>query len=58
MIDEQTFSDVYAIPRTIRNLIAATPVNREAAGRTVQRRVSLAELILKTDLLEKPVWAA
>lgn len=56
MIDEGIFSDVYAVPRTLRNLIASTPVTQ---GNFVgqQRRVSLAEQIVKTDLLEKPIWA-
>jgi Mg-chelatase subunit ChlD len=50
-IDERTFDDPYAIPRTLRALIAATPVERGA-------RVSLVERILATELLKKPVWAA
>jgi Mg-chelatase subunit ChlD len=50
-IDERTFGDPYAIPRTLRALIAATPVERSA-------RVSLVERILATELLQKPVWAA
>jgi hypothetical protein len=55
-IDERTFADPYAIPRTIRALIAATPVNQV---RTVAAsRETLAEMILKTDVLKKPAWAA
>jgi hypothetical protein len=55
MIDERTFADAYAIPRTIRALIAATPVGvRETAA----PRVTLVDTILKTELLKKPVWAA
>lgn len=57
MVDEETFQDAYALPQTISHLIASTPVNREVGGRTVQRRESLAERILKTDLLDKPIWA-
>jgi len=57
MVDPQTFSDPYAIPRTIRALIASTPVGRPSSGRTVAR-VSLVEEILKTALLAKPAWAA
>jgi hypothetical protein len=58
-IDEKTFDDVYAIPRTLRNLIAATPVNRPiAAAAPAAPRLSLVETVLKTDLLAKPAWAA
>ena len=54
MVDERTFADPYAIPRTIRALVAATPVG---TTRTTTSRVSPAETILKTDLLHKPAWA-
>lgn len=57
MIDERMFEDVYAVPRTLRALIAATPVGQTAAPTGV-KRVSLVDTILKTDLLKKPVWAA
>ncbi len=50
-IDERTFEDPYAIPRTLRALVASTPVERSA-------RVSLAARILETELLTKPIWAA
>ena len=50
-IDERTFDDPYAVPRTIRNLVAATPVG------AVTGRETLIDQILKTDLLEKPTWA-
>ena len=56
-IDEKTFADPYAIPRTIRALVASTPVsvaNRVAA--TPARR-TLVETILRTELLKKPAWA-
>jgi hypothetical protein len=59
MIEEGTFDDPYAVTRTIRNLIAATPVN-ENRGFTqppVRRRKTLIETILETPLLAKPVWA-
>ena len=56
MIDEGIFADPYAIPRTIRNLIAATPVGKATAR--VVPRVTLVETILKVDLLVKPAWAA
>jgi hypothetical protein len=55
-IDTQTFSDVYAIPRTIRALVASTPVSQTVA-RTTKPRLSLVETILKTDLLKKPTWS-
>jgi hypothetical protein len=56
MLDNNTFNDVYAIPRTIRAMMAATPVGTTSAG--VQRkRVSLVDEILKTELLKKPIWA-
>lgn len=58
MIDEKTFNDVYAIPRTIRNLVASTPVGVAARNVVQPIRVSLVETILKTDLLVKPAWAA
>jgi len=55
-VSEETFSDPYAIPRTIRNLIAATPINITAVRQAP--RVSLIETILQTELLKKPAWAA
>jgi hypothetical protein len=55
-IDERTFGDTYAIPRTIRALVLATPTGN-AAGHAAPR-VSLVDRILKTELLKKPVWAA
>ncbi len=57
LIDEQTFNDPYAIPRAVRTLVAATPVETKVDYSTPSR-VSLAEVILKTDLLKKPAWAA
>jgi Mg-chelatase subunit ChlD len=56
-IEESTFSDPYAIPRTIRALIASTPVGVSSVERTVQRE-TLVDQILKTKLLQKPAWAA
>jgi hypothetical protein len=56
-IDERVWADPYAIPRTIRNLIAATPVGQGAVRAHAPVRVTLVETILKTDLLKKPVWA-
>lgn len=58
MIEEQTFADPYAIPRTLRNLIASTPVAQVTArSATVPRRLTLVDQILQTELLKKPVWA-
>lgn len=56
MIDQKTFDDPYAIPRTIRALIAATPVG-QAQQAVAAPRVTLVDQILKTDLLRKPAWA-
>ena len=56
-IGEETFADPYAIPRTIRNIIAATPVTARATAAPV-RRQTLVEVIMKTELLRKPAWAA
>ena len=53
-IDEEIFSDPYAVPRTIRNIIASTPVGKVRGAR---KRTSLVEEILKTPLLQKPAWA-
>jgi Mg-chelatase subunit ChlD len=55
-IEEGIFADPYAVPRTLRNLIAATPVGKRT-GPTPSRRVSVIDSILKTPLLEKPAWA-
>ncbi|HEY8097451.1 MAG TPA: vWA domain-containing protein [Methylobacter sp.] len=55
-VDIATFVDPYAIPRTMRNLIASTPVG-VSVERQVQRE-TLIEIILKTQLLQKPAWAA
>lgn len=57
VIDERTFGDAYAIPRTIRALVAATPVGARTATAVAAPRVSLVHQILNTPLLEKPVWA-
>ena len=54
MIGNETFDDVYAIPRAIRALVAATPVGKPSEF----ARVSLIDQILDTPLLTKPVWAA
>lgn len=54
-VDEATFEDPYAVTRTLRHLIQATPVG-QTSGRPA--RESLVEQILRTDLLRKPAWAA
>lgn len=56
MIDAKTFEDPYAIPRTIRNLIAATPLDATPRAQATPR-VTLVDTILKTALLTKPEWA-
>lgn len=56
-IDEAVFADPYAIPRTVRNLIAATPVGAQV-GAVQPKRTTLVDTILKTDLLQKPAWAS
>ncbi len=55
MIDERTFEDPYAVPRTIRQLVSATPVGHVPSH---GRRVSLVDQILDTEMLQKPAWAA
>lgn len=55
-IDTGIFSDPYAIPRTIRAIIAATPVNQPARQAPAVRH-TLVDEILKTPLLPKPSWA-
>jgi hypothetical protein len=56
LIQENTFDDVYAIPRTIRALVAATPVGMVARVAATPR-VTLVDTILKTELLKKPAFA-
>lgn len=59
MLEEKTFEDVYSIPRTIRALVAATPVSQVLKQQApVFQRVTLVDTILKTELLVKPAWAA
>lgn len=55
LIDEAIFADPYAVTRTLRNLIAATPVGQ--SGASTQARAALVPTILATELLRKPVWA-
>lgn len=57
-IEEALFDDPYAVTNTLTNLIAATPVGQAVVGRPAPRRETLVEQILRTPLLEKPVWAA
>lgn len=58
MMDENTFDDPYAIPRTVQALVASTPVGQHRVGRPAPKRVTLVEQIIRTDLLQKPAWAA
>lgn len=57
-IDAAIFNDPYAVTRTLRNLIAATPVGRGVVRAVPVARVSLVETILKQPLLVKPTWAS
>ena len=54
-IDPKIFEDPYSIVRTIKNLIASTPVSIKQTASPI--RVSLIDTILKTELLKKPMWA-
>ncbi|MFT5685934.1 MAG: hypothetical protein ACI8RZ_006889, partial [Myxococcota bacterium] len=51
-ISEDMFGDAYSISRTLRNLIAATPL-----GERKTTRKSLLTTILETELLARPLWA-
>lgn len=57
-IEKEMFDDPYAVPQTIANLVASTPVAKRI-GRyaEVRPRQSLIDVVLKTELLKKPVWA-
>jgi len=58
-VDEGVFSDPYAAPRAIRDLVSSTPVDRAAAFALGGRaRETLAEKIAKTPILERPAWVA
>jgi len=66
-IDERIFGQVatggdvdpYAIPRTLRALIASTPVGATSGfGQVATPRVTLVDTILKTPLLRRPPWAS
>lgn len=57
-IDERIFADPYAIPRTIRAMISATPVGKAVPTATATPRLTLVDTILKTPLLKRPAWAA
>lgn len=56
-IEERIFEDPYAVPRTIRNIIASTPVGTSSAQAPAVSRVSVIDKILNTPLLQKPAWA-
>jgi len=53
-IGNSTFEDPYAIPRTVRALVASTPVGQVQRG-AVRVRETLVDQIIKTDLLRKPL---
>lgn len=51
-------NDPYAVTRTLRHLIESTPVSEAKVQTSVRPpRVSLVDVIMKTELLKKPVWA-
>jgi hypothetical protein len=53
-LDTEMFNDdPYAVTRTLRNLIAATPASQV---KVTSKRVSLVETILGTPLLNLPLW--
>jgi hypothetical protein len=56
-VHKNMFGDAYAVGRTLRNLIASTPLGKRTTARKVAR-VSLVETILQTPLLTRPIWAA
>lgn len=56
-VTTQTFEDPYNVTRTIRNLLAATPVGQVTQAAPARRRYDLVRQILDTELLQKPVWA-
>lgn len=56
-IHKNMFGDAYAVGRTLRNLIASTPVGKRASTPKA-RKASLVEAILKTPLLSRPIWAS
>ena len=55
-LDLEMFSDAYAAPRVLREVIAATPVTRRVE-RVRPARKTLVQEILETPLLERPLWA-
>jgi Mg-chelatase subunit ChlD len=56
-VDEAVFEDPYAIPTTIRALVAATPVGQQVGRAPAPPRVTLVDQIIQTELLRKPAWA-
>ena len=58
-IEAELFDDPYTVTRTLRNLIATTPVGvKVGRAAAAPRRKTLVQEIMATPLLEKPVWAA
>ena len=58
LIDERTFADMQAIPRTLRTLVASTPAGKIDESPPEQVVRTLVDHILATDLLRKPTWAS
>lgn len=57
-IDTGMFNDPYAVTRTLRHLIATTPVAQGVIQAARPARKTLVQEILETGLLAKPVWAS
>jgi hypothetical protein len=57
MIEEAMFNDPYSVTRTLRNLIANTPVGINKPMGVKVNRKSLVEQIFDCPILDKPVWA-
>jgi flavin-binding protein dodecin len=54
-IEEAMFNDPYSVTRTLRNLIANTPVTQRVTATMIQRK-TLIQQILETPLLQVPVF--
>lgn len=56
-IEEAMFTDPYSVTRTLRNLIANTPVTKAATAAVPVIRKTLVQQVLETPLLSRPIWA-
>lgn len=57
ILDPKVFEDTYALPQTLRHMIASTPVGKAGSNPAPFQRETLVDTILKTELLKKPIWA-